>query len=261
MTTLAGRAVAALRSEHDGLAELVPTLSASQLTGPSGAAEWTVADVLSHLGSGAEITLAGFRAALGEAEAPGPDFNQSVWDRWNALSPQEQATGSIESNRALITALESVPEDRHEELRVRTFLPDPVPFALFTALRLSEVAPHTWDIRAGLDPAATLAGGSVDVLAEHLGGDLGFLLGFIAKPKEVSGPAVVEVSGTAHRIVIDDSVRFTTEELPATATFTGPLESALRLLYGRLGPRHTPSAVGVTGNVTLDELRAVFPGF
>lgn len=261
MTTLAGRAVAALRSEHDGLASLVPSLSAGQLTGRSAASEWTIADVLSHLGSGAEINLAGFRSAVGEAAAPGPDFNQSVWDRWNALSPQEQATGSIGSDEALVAAFEAVSEDRHEQLRVRTFLPEPVPFASFAALRLSEVASHTWDVRAGLDPAASLAEGSAAVLAEHLAGGLGFLLGFIGKPKEAPEPAIVEISGTPYRIVVDDSVRLTTEALPVTATFTGSLESALRLLYGRLGPEYTPAGTEVTGNITLDGLRAVFPGF
>ncbi|BBH68393.1 hypothetical protein ACTI_50780 [Actinoplanes sp. OR16] len=261
MTTLAGRTIAALRSEHDDLAALVPTLSADQLTGPSGASEWTIADVLSHLGSGAEITLAGFRAAVGEADEPGPDFNQSVWDRWNATAPQDQATGSIASNEALVAALESVPEESHEELLVRTFLPEPVPLASFAALRLSEVAPHTWDVRAGLDPAATVAAGSAEVLAENLSGGLGFLIGFIAKPKEAPEPAVVEISGTAYRIVIDEAVRLTTDDVPATAAFTGSLEAALRLIYGRLSARHTAPGVEVTGNITLDELRAVFPGF
>ncbi|MEU4562724.1 maleylpyruvate isomerase family mycothiol-dependent enzyme [Actinoplanes sp. NPDC023936] len=261
MSTLAGRTIAALRSEHDSLASLVPTLSAGQLTGPSGASEWTVADVLSHLGSGAEITLAGFRAAVGAAQAPGPDFNQGVWDRWNATAPQDQATGAITSDEALVAALEAVPEEDHEDLRVRTFLPDPVPFAAFAALRLSEVAQHTWDVRAGLDPAATVAPDSAAVLAEHLTGGLGFLLGFIGKPKEAPEPAVVEIAGTPYRIVVDESARLTTEDLPVTATFTGSLEAALRLLYGRLSPAHTPAGVEVTGNITLDDLRRVFPGF
>jgi uncharacterized protein (TIGR03083 family) len=261
MTTLAGRTIAALRSEHDGLAGLVPSLSPDQLTGSSGASAWTVADVLSHLGSGAEITRAGLLVAVGEAEAPGPDFNQSVWDRWNALSPQDQATGSIASNEALVIGFESVPADRHEDLRVKTFLPEPVPFASFAALRLSETAPHTWDVRAGLDPAATLSEGSAEVLAEHLTGGLGFLLGFIGKAKEAPEHAVVEISGTPYRIVVDESVRLTTEALPVTAAFSGSLEAALRLLYGRLSPEHTPDGTDVTGNISLDDLRAVFPGF
>ena len=47
----------------------------------------------------------------------------------------------------------------------------------------------------------------------------------------------------------------------ATATFDGPLEAGIRLMAGRLKPEHTPAGVDVTGNVTLDELRKVFPGY
>ena len=261
MTTLAGRTIAALRDEHDALASTVPALSAGQLTGPSGASDWTVADVLSHLGSGAEITLAGFRAALGETETPGPDFNQGVWDRWDALSPQDQAAGWARSDTALVTALEAVPENRHDDIKVRSFMPEPLPLASFAAMRLSEVVQHGWDVRAGVDPAAALAEPSARLLAGHLSGGVGFLTGFIGKPAAAREHAVVEISGTPYRIVIDDAVRFTSETLPATATFAGPLEAALRLMYGRLTPPHTPAGVEVTGNITLDELRAVFPGF
>ncbi|WP_305788697.1 maleylpyruvate isomerase family mycothiol-dependent enzyme [Symbioplanes lichenis] len=261
MTTTAGRTIAALRSEHDALVATTEALTPEQITGPSGATEWTVADVLSHLGSGAEIQLAGLRAALGEAETPGPDFNQSVWDRWNALSPQEQATGWQESNAALVAAFEAIPESRHDELKVTTFLPEPVPLASFAGLRLSEVAPHGWDVRAGLDPAAALAEPATTLLAEHLSGGLGFLLGFIGKPAEAGEPAVVAVAGTPYSIVLADRAALATDAPAPTATFTGPLESALRLLYGRLAARYTPAGVEVTGNVTLDQLRAAFPGF
>lgn len=261
MTTLAGRTIAALRSEHDSLASTVPALTTEQLTGPSGASDWTVADVLSHLGSGAEISLAGFRASQGEAEPPAENFNQSVWDRWNALSPQDQATGWLASDTALVTALAAVPEERHDAVQVRTFLPEPVPLAVFAALRLSEVTQHGWDVHAGLDPAAALPEPSAQLLAEHLSGDLGFLLGFIGKPALLGEPAVLEIAKTPYRLVIDDAVRLTTESLPATATFTGPLESAMRLVYGRLAPQYTPAGAEVTGNITLDELRAIFPGF
>jgi uncharacterized protein (TIGR03083 family) len=261
MTTLAGRTIAALRSEHDTLASAVPTYTTEQLTGPSGASDWTVADVLSHLGSGAEITLAGFRAAVGDADAPGDGFNQSVWDRWNAKSPQDQAADFIVADEALVTALESVPEDRHDDTLVKTFLPEPVPLASFAALRLSEVSQHGWDVRVGIDPAATIAEPSAQLLAEHLSGGLIFLLGFIGKHDAVREHSVLEISKTPYRIVLDERVRLTTEDLPVTATFDGPLESAMRLVYGRLKPQYTPAGVEVTGNVTLDQLRTVFPGF
>ena len=190
MTTLAGRTIAALRSEHDTLTSAVPGLSTEQLTGPSGASEWTVADVLSHLGSGAEITLASFRAAQGGAE-PAADFNQSVCD---------QADGWVVSDTALVTALESVPEDKHDDTPVKLgFLPEPLPFASFAAMRLNEVAQHVWDVRAGLDPAAALDENSAQLLAEHLSGGIGFLLGFIGKAEGAAQPAVVEPPSSENR--------------------------------------------------------------
>jgi uncharacterized protein (TIGR03083 family) len=261
MTTLAGRTIAALRTEHDTLAGTVSALNPEQLTGPSGASEWTIADTLSHLGSGAEISLAGFRSSVGAADDPGPDFNQGVWDRWNALGPADQAAGWARSDDTLVTALESVPVTDHDELKLKTFLPQPVPLATFAALRLSEVIQHGWDVRVGVDPAATLSAGSAELLAEYLSGGLGFLFGFAGKADRAPGPAVVEVSGTPYRVVLDDSIRFTTDAVPATATFTGSLESALRLFYGRLKPAYTPAGTDVTGAITLDQLRAVFPGF
>ncbi|BCY11405.1 maleylpyruvate isomerase family mycothiol-dependent enzyme [Actinoplanes sp. L3-i22] len=262
MTTLAGRTIAALRSEHDTLAGTVPSLTTDQLTGPSAASEWTVADVLSHLGSGAEITLGGLRAALGETEKPGPGFNQGIWDRWNALSPQDQAAGWLASDEALVAALESIPEDRHEDLKVDIgFLPEPLSLASFAAMRLSEVVLHNWDVRAGVDPAAALSDESAQLLAEHLSAGISFLLGFIGKPAAERESAVVEVAKTPYRIVLDDQARLTTEDVPATATFDGPLEAVIRLIYGRLAPQYTPAGTDTTGNISLDELRTTFPGF
>ena len=262
MTTFAARTIAALRAEHDSLASVGAAISPAELKGPSGASDWTVAQVFSHLGSGAEITLAAFRAGTGQAEAPGPDFNQHVWDRWNAKSPEAQAADAVESNAALVAALEALTPEQHETLAINPgFLPQPVPIATFAGLRLSETVHHGWDIRVAADPAAALSAGSATLLAEHLGGDLSFFLSFIAQREAIREPAAIEIDGTPYRIVLDDRAHFTTDAATATATFTGPIESALRLIVGRLAPAHTPAGVEVTGNVTLDDLRAVFQGF
>lgn len=262
MTNLAARTIAALRAEHDSLEPVAASISPDQLKGPSGAADWTVAQVFSHLGSGAEINLAGFRGGLGVAEAPGPGFNESVWDRWNALSPEAQASGWQTSDAALVAEFESVSPDRYDSIAINPgFLPEPIPLAAYAGMRLSEVAHHSWDIRVAADPAAGLLTESAELLAEHLTTGLSFFLGFIAKPEAVSEPAVVEIRDTPYRIVLGERAEFTTEAATPTATFNGPLEAALRLLVGRLGARHTPAGVEVTGNVTLDDLRAVFPGF
>ena len=108
-----------------------------------------------------------------------------------------------------------MPQERHEDTTVAVgFLPEPLALASFAAMRLSEVAPHGWDVRAGLDPAATLSEGSAGLLTEHLGTGLGFLLGFIGKPAAAREPAVIEIGGTPYRIALDDRARLTTQSCP-----------------------------------------------
>ena len=119
MSTLADRSIAALRTVHDELAGVVPRLTDEQLTGPSGASEWTVAQVLSHLGSGGEIALAGYRAALDGDPAPGQSFNESVWDRWNALTPQEQTAAFLKHDAVVVHTLEGLSAEQRESTTVK----------------------------------------------------------------------------------------------------------------------------------------------
>ncbi|MCW2784239.1 MAG: hypothetical protein JWP74_756 [Marmoricola sp.] len=262
MTTLAVRTIDALRHEHDDVASVVSTFTPEQLSGPSGASEWSVAQVLSHLGSGSEISLASLQTALGEREAPGDDFNRSVWDRWDAMTPADQLAGFLEHDRALVEAFEALSPEQHASLEVPIgFLPAPISIATAAGLRLGEVAHHTWDVRVAVDPAAGLLDLSAEVQPQHLSGDLGFLLGFLGKADKVEAPVVLALADSGYSIVIADNVSLATEADEPTATFSGPLEAALRLVTGRLAPAYTPAGVSVTGNVTLDELRQVFPGF
>jgi len=262
MSTLATRTIDALRTEHDTLAALVTTLADDQLSGPSGASEWSVAQVLSHLGSGSEISLAGLRAAVGEGETPGDDFNRSVWDRWDAMSPTEQAEGFLRHDEALVAALEALTPEQRSSLEVPIgFLPAPLSVAGFGGMRLNEVAHHSWDVRVAGESDAGLLDSSTPVLLDHLSGDLGFLLGFLGKADRVSDRVVLAVGDTGRSIVVDDGVAVGSAAEDATATFDGPTEAALRLISGRLKPAYTPADVAVTGNVTLDQLREVFPGF
>lgn len=262
MSTLAGRTIDALRTEHDALSALATTVTDEQLSGPSGASEWSVAQVLSHLGSGSEIALAGLRAALGQGEAPGDDFNRSVWDRWDAMAPHEQRNAFIEHDGVLVEALEALTEDQQSSLDVSVgFLPMPLSVAAFAGMRLNEVAHHSWDVRVSTDSGAGLLDGSTPVVLEHMTGDLGFLLGFLGKADRLGEKVVLVIGDTGQSLVIDDGVSVGSANDKATAGFDGPTEAALRLISGRLGPTYTPTTVSVTGNVTLDQLREVFPGF
>jgi uncharacterized protein (TIGR03083 family) len=262
MTTLADRTIAALRTIHDELADLTPGLSDAQLSGPSGAAEWSIAQVLSHLGSGSEIALAGLSATVDGTPAPGQDFNQGVWDRWNALKPQDQAEGFLEHDARLVTAYEALTTEQRETLEIDLgFLPAPLPVASVAGMRLNEAAQHSWDVRVALDPAAAISGEQAQLLAEHLAGSLAFMTGFIGKADALPAPAVVDIEGSGFGIVIADGVSLSDAAPTPTATFVGPLESAIRLIGGRLGTTYTPAGVEVTGALTLDDLRTVFPGY
>ncbi len=262
MTTLAARRIDALRREHDGLATLAPTLTDDQLAGSSGAGEWSVAQVLSHLGSASVIGLANLRAALGEGQAPDDDFNRSVWARWDAMPGDQQRVEFLEHDEALLAALAALTPDQHDSLPISVnFLPVPLTVAGSTGLRLGEVAHHSWDVRVAVDPEAGLLDSSALVLPDHLSAELGFLLGFTGKADRVDRRVVLSLGDTGYSIVIADSVSLAAATDEPTAAFSGPTEAALRLMSGRLGPAYTPASVSVTGNVTLDELRQVFPGY
>ncbi|MCW2586519.1 MAG: hypothetical protein JWN55_2035 [Frankiales bacterium] len=263
MSTLADRTIAALRTNHDVLRVRVTGLSDEQLALPSGAADWEVAQVLSHLGSGAEIALAGLRAAQAGAAAPEQDFNQRVWDRWNALSPREQAEGFLAHDAELVAALEALDAGQREDLTVALgFLPDPLPLAAIAGMRLNEAALHSWDVRVAFDPSATVAADAAEVLVEQLSGGLAFLLGFFAKPDTLGGrQAALAVDGTDLGLLVEDPVRLGATPPAPTGTLTAPVEALVRLIGGRLTPERTPASVAVTGDVSLDDLRRVFPGF
>jgi uncharacterized protein (TIGR03083 family) len=260
VTSLADRTISAIADHHDALAEVVANLTEDELTGPSGASEWSVAQVLSHLGSGAEIGLATFRALLTGGPIPDTDANQAVWDRWNAMSPREQADAFCEHDEHLLDAYEELTPDQRDHLDVKLpYLPEPLGIATYVGMRLNELALHSWDARVALDDSAGLDEEAAAVLAEHHAGGMGFMLGFTAKPDSLGRTAVVKAGD--YRLVIADRVTLTTSNEDATATFEGPLEAFIRLVSGRLKPGYTPSDVAVTGDLTLDDLRNVFPGY
>ena len=256
--------IAALRTGHDRLAALVSNLGDEDLARPSGASEWDISQVLSHLGSGAEITRATVQAALDGRPNPGRDFNRTVWDRWNAMSRRERADGFRHVNTALTELYESLDADTRENLRIDMgFLPAPVDVATAARLRLSELTLHSWDVRVTFDENATLAPEASGPLMQGNGD----LLGWIAKADKLEGRhGVIQVRTTApdevfalrlgEQISVDD-------ELPEDfdGTLALPAEAWLRLVAGRLSPRHTPAEVEATGLADLDLLRKVFPGY
>ncbi|WP_319459591.1 maleylpyruvate isomerase family mycothiol-dependent enzyme [Micromonospora sp. RTP1Z1] len=263
MTTPADQTIAALRSGHDELAALVRGLATADLTRGSGASEWTIGQVLSHLGSGAEIGLAVLEAAVTGGAAPDGEFNQKVWARWDAMTPAEQADGFRYANEQLVLRYESLDAATREGLRVNLgFLPEPVDVAIAAAFRLSEFAHHQWDVEVGYNQYAALAPEAVPVLLDRLP----FLLGFIGRPDALGGrhaTLAVDLSNPdrSFGLELGEKIALTDAPEQPDGTLRAPAEAWLRLATGRLAAAHTPDTVTVTGPVDLDDLRRVFPGF
>jgi len=269
MSTLADRTISALRGNHDQLTVRVSGLDEEDLARQSGSSQWDVAQVLGHLGSGAEIALAALQAAMAGQETPGQDFNQLVWDRWNVMSPQEKAQGFLDANEQLVTAYEGLDATTRQALHVKlAFLPFPADVALLSGMRLNEAALHGWDVRVAFDPHATLTIEETAATLEQLTGPLSFMVGFLGKPEALGGiQATLRVETTDPNRVLGLVLgeRVSLGEAPTDSdvggVLTSPAEAWLRLLAGRLDEAHTPDTLTITSNVvTLEQLRRVFPG-
>lgn len=263
MSSLADRVISALRADHDALSAHIADLSAADLARTSGSSEWDVAQVLSNLGSGAENTLAVLAAATIGDDAPGQDAAQAVWDRWNGMDDAAKAAAFGPANERLVTALEALDDGTRETLRIQWFLPSPVDLDLFAGMRLGEALHHTWDVRVALDPAVTLEASGVEALLDTVTGPASFLVGWQGKADRWSGPPVtlrVQTTDPARTfgLTIGDAVSLGSAPEAADGVLAGPAEAVLRLFTGRLG---TPSGLEVSGPASLDDLRAVFPGY
>ena len=256
------RWIDALRIEQDRLAERVRALRADELAGPSACTEWSIAHVLSHLGAGAELMTPTIDAARAGTVAE-PIDTQALWARWSARSPSAQADAFLECSERVVAVLEGLDANDRANLRAAiSFLPEPADVATVAALRLNELTLHAWDVFVMDDPATPLTPSSVDLLIDRAD----VLIGFIGHPEAVEPRPVRVAVETVEPIrsigmELADQVVLTAPPADPSTTATLPAEAFLRLVAGRLPPEHTPSPVSVSGVLTLDDLRRVFPGF
>jgi uncharacterized protein (TIGR03083 family) len=246
----------ALRESTVRLRALVETLDAEQLRAPAYPKEWTIADVLSHLGSGATIFVRQVNDALSDTPTP-PDFSRSVWDDWDARTPEEQAEGVLAVDDELGARLDELTPEDVEAVAI-PMGPFTLTFDQYLGLRLNEHVLHTWDVEVVSDIDAVIPPEAVDAVLDNLG----FVARFAAKPSGAERTYVVRTSDPVKTFTIaltSDAVATDEGDPGATADVELPAEAFIRLVYGRLDPDHTPS--DIAGAAHLDELRAVFPGF
>lgn len=248
--------VRALRASHDRLAGIVAGLDGDGLRAQSYDTEWSVADVLSHLGSGAEIFSRYVDAGVTGGDPPAPEEFKPIWEAWNARSPEDQAARSVAANEALVTLIESLTPEQRAGFQVTMFGRMPVDLAGVLGLRLSEHALHSWDIAVTLDPAARVAPDAVDLLVDRLPQ----IAGFTAKQAPAPVAVAVSTAGPERAFTLDTGgvtlAPAGPGDVPA-ASLALPAEAFLRLVYGRLDDEQDLRASGVT----LRELKSVFPGF
>jgi len=250
--------LAALRHSHDALRATVEPLDEDTLRQRSYCSEWSIAQVLSHLGSGAEIFSLFLDAGLTGTEPPGPDAFPPIWQAWNERAPQAQAADALAADEALVKRLESLTPAERDTVRLQFFGMDLDADGL-ARIRLGEHAVHSWDVAVALDPAATVAADAVSLLIDSLGQ----LVARAGQP--TSSPRAIRVSTTGPQ---RDFVLETGEPrlIPADGTegdrgprLRLPAEALVRLVYGRLDAGHAPAVEA--DDVDVDDLRRMFPGF
>src|SRR5918992_2266737 len=87
--------LASVRRSHERLTAQVQVLDASDLNRPSYCSEWSIAAVLSHLGSQAEIFSLFVDAGLAGSDAPAQDVFLPIWDALTARGAEAQAADSV----------------------------------------------------------------------------------------------------------------------------------------------------------------------
>ena len=245
----------AVRASAGRLRSLVTPLSPTQLEGRAYPTEWTIADVVSHLGSGAVIMQRRIDDNVADQQMP-DDFAQSVWDTWNAKSPSAKAHDGLAADQALIERIDTMSDDERSRFRM-TLGPMEFDLAGFIGLRLNEHALHTWDIAVVADPAATLPLDAAELIVDNLE----LIARFTAKPTGSERTIIVHTSAPNRQFTIvltPDAVRFATDDDGRRPDLELPAEAFSRLVYGRLDDAHTPAFTG--DGAALDELRQVFPG-
>jgi uncharacterized protein (TIGR03083 family) len=237
-----------LNGSAERLATLVGPLTPDELRQGAYPSEWTIADVLSHIGSGAVITRGHFDDGL--------DM-QAVWDEWNAKTPEAQAADVLLADRALLGRLaELTPEDETQ----RTFAMGPMELDLTTylGLRINEHALHTWDVAVTYDPSATVPEEAAALVVDTLP----MMARFAGKPTGSARSITIRTTSPTRHItatLTPDGVTLAPSDPADQPDLELPAEALVRLVFGRLDAAHTPAVDGNQDD--LDELRRAFPGF
>jgi uncharacterized protein (TIGR03083 family) len=248
----------ALRTTTERLISVVSPLDGPAIRGRSYDGDWTIAQVMSHLGSQSEVFEAFLDAALAGDEVPGAESFPPIWARWDAKTPEEQVHDALSGVEHHIARFDALTDEDLDRFRIEFFGMD-LDAAGFLNLRVSEFALHTWDVEVALRPAATLEREAVELLVDAAPQ----MAARLAKPVSHPFRLWTHTLDPESDLVWDCADTVSVDRGTGTdgdARLDLPAESLIRLLAGRLDPAHTPATVTASG-VDLDEVRAIFPGY
>lgn len=257
------RVVEELRIEHDCLLSLVRGLDAADLERASYATEWTIAQVLSHLGSGAEINLSNLRAALHGTEPIPRDTYPELWERWDNLPPSKKAAGFERWHGDLVASFEDVDARRLGDLEIPTAM-GTLPGRAVLGMRFREATVHAWDVAVAVDDGAVIRSVAAGILADQTPE----MIERAADPSAAAAldhEAVSIVGFDPDRsfvLSLEDSVTLRPGgDASESAVLRLPTEAFVRLVYGRLDDDHVNDSIVQKPDGLLDRLRTVFTGF
>lgn len=128
-------------------------------------------------------------------------------------------------------------------------------------LSLSEHAVHAWEATVALDPGVLIEAGAAAVLWARLAriasrfhnANVRHALTPIDVATDGAPASTLEIRPDGVTLIPDKS---------GTVQVRGPVESLVRLVYGRLDPNRRPhDHIDVRGDLCLDTLTTLFPGY
>ena len=235
---------------------------------PTACSEWTARDVAAHVTDGAELAVVVARAAL--AGEPVPQYATAERRRRHTALrglPGDELAARLQRDLATVfQELDGVPAATLHGTSANLG-GGPHTLAQFADQRLVETSLHAWDVRAGSDPAATLTPETAAAIIDfvlwrvprlaHGGADHGGAPRYLC---ELEGPG-----GGPVTLEIGQDAVTTARGRPSVTvpTLTMPVETFIRLVWGRLDARQALDRGVVRTQVPREELLAlcaVFPG-
>lgn len=246
--------IVALRRSCDTLRALVEPLSGDELTRQSYDDEWSIAQVLSHLGSQGTIFDLCISASLNGEEPPGRERFAPIWDEWNAKAPEQQAADALAVDQQSLELFESILTSFAGQT-VQAFGMQLSPEDV-VRMRVSEHAVHTWDIAVVFDSGASVPADAVEQILERIP----LLIAHRSTPLGEKRTLLIETTQPERRYTLEIGEHLSLADSvdDGEPNLRLPAEALVRLAYGRLDPAHTPSLT--VRDVDMDQLRSMFPG-